>query len=98
MNANVMQDVLPVLQPSPTGLENRDLQELLEESNASVACTRSLIRVLLTGNIELPEIILHRNPFPKKVDQVAPDPEKIKLENRLHRASSILQKKRDRIY
>ena len=50
---------------NPTGLENRDLQDLLEESNASVACTRSLIHVLLTGNIELPEVILHKHPLPK---------------------------------
>ena len=83
---------------NPTGLENRDLQDLLQESNASVACTRSLIQVLLTGNVELPQIILHSHPSPKKVEQVVPDPEKVKLENRLHRASSILQKKRDRIY
>lgn len=83
---------------NPTGLENRDLQDLLEESNASVECTKSLIQVLLTGNIELPKIILHKHPSPKKVEQVAPNSEKIKLEKRLNRASSILQKKRDRIY
>ncbi|HNB99060.1 MAG TPA: DEAD/DEAH box helicase [Leptospiraceae bacterium] len=83
---------------NPTGLENTDLQELLEESNASVACTRSLIQALLTGNFDLPEVILHKQAPPKKVDKVELDPETIKLQKRLNRASSILQKKRDRVY
>ena len=83
---------------NPIGLENRDLQELLQESNASVACTKSLISALLTGNVELPDVFFHAHPSHKKVEQVAPDPEKVKLEQRLNRSSSILQKKRDRIY
>lgn len=85
--------------PQPPGIQNIELEELLVTSNASVACTLSLIQFILTGNLEVPEIrfekifVNSKNSFEdEKLEN-----EK-KLMNRLERAASILEKKKNRIH
>lgn len=82
----------------PPGVEDEELEQLLVESNASVACTRSLIVALLTGRVELPEVTEFEI---EERDPVAPpeaDLEHEKLVERLGKASMLLRKKRERLH
>lgn len=82
----------------PPGVEDEELEQLLVESNASVACTRSLITALLTGQVLLPEITEFA--IDEKVAIIPPDVDEEfeKMVDRLGKASKILQKKRERIH
>ena len=84
--------------PLPPGVEDADLEQLLVESNASVACTRSLIEVLLTGTIALPDIVHFEVDRQIRVDPPAEDEDRKRLVRRLGMASQILQAKRARIH
>ncbi|MEM7183104.1 MAG: DEAD/DEAH box helicase [Spirochaetota bacterium] len=85
--------------PQPPGIQNLELEELLVTSNASVSCTLNLIEFILTGTFQKPEII-----FEKILAQAAnkewdeKQEEEKKLRNRLGRAASILEKKRERLH
>ncbi len=82
----------------PPGVEDEELEQLLTESDASVACTRSLLTMLLTGEVVLPEITFHEL---KRLTPVTPpptDPEMQRLKQRLGRAGQILQKNRARVH
>ena len=82
----------------PPGVEDEELEQLLVESNASVACTISLIRSLLTGEIHLPEVTEFA--IADKVAVIPPDVDEEfeKLVDRLGKASKILKSKRERIH
>lgn len=89
----------PACIPSlPPGIEDEELEQLLVESNASVACTQSLITALLTGEIVLPEIEEFAIADRTEITPPEPDVEAEKLRSRLGKASGILKKKRDRIH
>lgn len=82
--------------PLPPGVTDTDLEQFLVESNASVACTVSLLKVLLTGDIELPRI--REIPLPPRAQIVPPEPdhEQLRLRQRLGQAARILQQKREK--
>jgi len=82
----------------PPGIEAEELQQLLIESNASVACTQSLLAALITGEIVPPEIKYHEVPVLSGVATVEPDAERERLQKRLGQANDILKKKRSRIH
>jgi DEAD/DEAH box helicase domain-containing protein len=84
--------------PLPPGVEDEALEELLIESNAAVACARSLLSALLTGTVTMPEIQIHKVPAAPPVEPPEPDAEAIKLGNRLTKASAILKKKREKLH
>jgi ATP-dependent helicase YprA (DUF1998 family) len=82
--------------PLPPGIEEEELQELLVESDAAIACTKSFLQLLLTGEIILPVVtiqkrILPANPQPPKIDE-----ELLRLRSRLGRAAGIIERKRAR--
>ena len=82
----------------PPGIEDEDLEQLLVESNASVACTQSLITALLTGEVVVPEVTSFA--IEEKIAVIPPEPDEEleKLKIRLGKASKILQQKRSRIH
>ncbi len=84
--------------PLPPGVNSEELEDLLIESNAAVACTTSLIDVLLDGRIVVPDIRVLKTARSPAVEAPAPDEERIKLEKRLDRAARILQEKRKRTH
>ena len=63
-----------------------------------VACTSSLIKALLTGEIDLPDVVQVEIAAQLGVIPPAPDEEHEKLKNRLANASRILKSKRARIH
>jgi DEAD/DEAH box helicase domain-containing protein len=82
----------------PSGIEDQQLEQLLVESNAAVACTRSLLTALLHGRIELPEVLSRElTPQPALVPP-AVDAEQERLRLRLAKAGRILKEKRARIH
>ena len=82
----------------PPGIEETELEQLLIESNAAVACTQSLLTALITGAIVLPEIKHHEIPVLSAVAAAEQDLETQKLQQRLGQANEILRKKRSRIH
>ena len=82
--------------PLPPGVNDEELQEFLVESNGAVACTRSLLTVLLDGRVELPEVRLLRRPRDVAVEPPGEDQEALLLGKRLTRASKVLRGKRER--
>ena len=82
----------------PPGVDDTDLEELLTESNAAVACTYSFVCTLLTGDVVLPDVTCHELPQKQRVDPAAEDAETKKLKERLSHAGRILQDKRSRIH
>lgn len=84
--------------PLPPGVADEELETLLTESNASVACSRSLLTILLGGTVELPEIETLSIEPSQAVQAPPPDQEAIKLKEKLERASRVLKKKRERLH
>jgi len=84
--------------PLPPGVDNAELSELLIESDASVACTRSLLAALLEGVVAAPEITVARQPRAPAVEAPGEDPEMVRLTQRLGRAAGILRQKRERLH
>ena len=82
--------------PLPPGVNNAELEELLVESNAALACTRSLLAALLDGLVQLPDIQIYQRKLAKAVTSSAPDPEIERLTQRLGKAAQHLQQKRER--
>lgn len=76
---------------------NQEVENLFVESNASVECTRSLLKFYLTGEYEEPRVRFHENqmsPVPKSEE----DLENELLRAKLKKSAEILKKKRDRIH
>jgi DEAD/DEAH box helicase domain-containing protein len=80
----------------PPGVADEDLEQLLVESNASVACASSLLTSLLTGRVVLPDVTYHQVVPTEAVRPPELDPELERLKQRLGKASKILQGKRAR--
>ena len=74
------------------------MEQLLVESNAAAACTKSLLTALLTGRVEPPEIEYFELPTPVAVVPPAPDMEQVRLKQRLNAAAEILRQKRSRTH
>ena len=82
----------------PPGVADQELEELMVESNASVACTLSLLNTLLSGTRVLPVVTHHEIPSTARVDAPAEDLEMKMLRERLGHAGRILKRKRSRIH
>ncbi|MGE3777195.1 MAG: Zn-binding domain-containing protein, partial [Pirellulaceae bacterium] len=82
----------------PPGVADEPLEKLLVESDAALACTRSLLRALLTGEIVSPDITYHELARPPAIQPPEPDHEYQRLVLRLGKASQILQHKRARTH
>jgi DEAD/DEAH box helicase domain-containing protein len=82
----------------PPGVQDESLEQLLVESNASVACTASLITALLTGEILPPDIRRIEIPAREQITPPEPDIEQQRLQHRLSQASKILREKRERTH
>ncbi|MBU3914767.1 hypothetical protein KKA14_04470, partial [bacterium] len=84
--------------PLPPGVASEELENLLIESNASVACTKSLLTVLLEGKVISPEIKTVEIPITVAVVAPPEDIERKQVKQKLGRAAKVLQKKRERIH
>ncbi len=82
----------------PPGVADEELEQLLTESDASVACTRSLLTTLLTGEVVMPEITYHQLARSAPITPTPPDPELERLKQRLGKAGQILKKNRARVH
>ena len=82
----------------PPGVDDLELEQLLVESNASVACTKSLLETLLTDGLVLPDVKTHELPARVRIDPPEEDADLLKLKERLGQAGKILRKKRSRIH
>lgn len=82
--------------PMPPGVDSEALEMLFVESNASIACTVSLLDWLLEGKTILPDITTRTTPVTPAVEPPPIDVEAVRLNNRLKKASQILQRKRER--
>ena len=82
--------------PLPPGVENEDLEELLIESDAAVVCTRSLLDALIDGRVAVPNVRFFEHRRGQVVEVMEPDPETVKLDNQLSRASRMLKARREK--
>lgn len=82
----------------PPGIDDTDLEQLLVESNASVACTHSLLATLLSEDLVLPDVTAHEIPDRIRIDAPEEDADLKKLKERLGHAGRILKDKRARIH
>jgi len=82
----------------PPGVEDTELEQLLVESNASAACTSSLLTALLTGKVAPPEVTFHELPALSGVAAPEPDADMERLKQRLGKAGEILKQKRARVH
>ena len=82
----------------PPGVSDAELEELLVESNAAVACTASLISALLTGEVVAPNVVQIEIEARPGVTPPEPDREHETLMKRLDNAGRILKSKRARIH
>lgn len=83
--------------PLPPGVDSRELEDLLIESDAAVQCTRSLMTALLEKRIVLPEVTVSSTPLVRH-EAPAEDPEKARINRKLNRAARILRDKRERLH
>ncbi len=81
----------------PPGVDSRELEEFLVESNAAIKCTASLLTALLEKRTVLPDIMIGKTPIEKRP---APpeDIEKKRVVQKLGRAARILKEKRERLH
>ncbi|MBU2512799.1 DEAD/DEAH box helicase [bacterium] len=84
--------------PLPPGVTNEDLENLLIESNASVACTTSLLSMLLNGEVKNPSVETIQTKLHDAFELTKEDTERMDIKHKLGRAANILQKKRERIH
>ncbi|MCA9217514.1 MAG: DUF1998 domain-containing protein, partial [Planctomycetales bacterium] len=82
----------------PPGVEDQELEELLVETNAAVACTKSLLETILTARVAIPDITRFEVGRQIRIEAPAEDAEMKRLKQRLGKASEILKQKRARIH
>lgn len=82
--------------PLPPGIENQLLEELLVETDAAVACTGSLLAMLLEGQILVPEVRVLRRRMEAAVQPPPEDVDTLRMKQRLTRAAGVLRQKRER--
>ena len=84
--------------PIPPGIDNKKLEDLLVESNATVMCTKSLITKLLIGTVVIPEISQETSHLKPSIEQPTYDEDAKKLNARLKQAAKIMKKKREKVH
>jgi len=84
--------------PLPPGINSDELELFLIESNASTACTLSLITALYSGDIVIPEIKENRKEIEHVLTAPPVDRERELVAGKLGRASKILKRKRERLH
>jgi DEAD/DEAH box helicase domain-containing protein len=84
--------------PLPPGVNDEELESFLVESNAAVMCTRSLLKVLIHGKIEVPEIKIEKSPISPVRQMAQEDQDLIKLNARLTKSAKIMKKKREKLH
>ncbi|MCG8333834.1 MAG: DEAD/DEAH box helicase [Proteobacteria bacterium] len=84
--------------PLPPGVTNEELENLLIESNASVACSTSLLNALLTGNLNIPNVETVKSVIQGTIELTEEESERLQVKQKLGRAAKLLQKKRERIH
>ncbi len=84
--------------PLPPGVDDREMEELLIESDASRVCTAGLLAALIDGRLELPRVSRHTVPLRPAVTPPPPDLEQERTRQRLRNAAVILRAKRDRTH
>ena len=82
----------------PPGVDDLELEQLLLESNASVACTQSLLETLLSDTVVFPHVTMHEIPSRLRIDAPEKDVQQESLKRRLGRAAKLLKQKRARIH
>jgi DEAD/DEAH box helicase domain-containing protein len=83
--------------PLPPGVDTRELEDFLIESDAAVQCTRSFLVSMLDSRIQIPEIVVSRTPLAPRA--VPPeDIERKRIGQKLGRAARILRDKRERLH
>jgi DEAD/DEAH box helicase domain-containing protein len=82
----------------PPGIDNEELLDFMIESNASVECTKSLIRHILNGEIYEPNLIEVKESLENKIEPPEEDEEQKKLKRRMNKAAQILKNKRERLH
>jgi DEAD/DEAH box helicase domain-containing protein len=82
----------------PPGVVDEELEQLLIETNAAVACTKSLLDTMLSGSVVLPTIVKFEVGRLPRIDPPEEDAEVKRLKERLGKAGEILKKKRARIH
>ena len=83
--------------PLPPGVDSRELEAFLIETDAAVQCTKSLFASLLDKHIELPSITVSKTPLALH----SPPPEDLEKERNIRnlgRAARILREKRERLH
>ncbi|MBN2160010.1 MAG: DEAD/DEAH box helicase [Spirochaetes bacterium] len=83
--------------PLPPGVDSRELEEFMIESNAGVECTRSLIAALLEKTTIMPDIRVSRTQLPRR-ETPQEDIEMKWVSRKLGRAARILSDKRERLH
>ena len=81
----------------PPGVADQELEQFLIETNGAVACTSSLLTALLTGEVIPPNVTFHEL-AQAGITAPEPDEERLRLQHRLSKASSILRNKRARLH
>ncbi|MCB1069364.1 MAG: DEAD/DEAH box helicase [Kiritimatiellae bacterium] len=84
--------------PLPPGVEDEQMEQWLIESDAALACTRSLLDALIDGTIRVPTVTLQRHPMGPMIEPPPEDEEAKKLQARLERSADILRRKREKLH
>ncbi len=82
--------------PVPQGTDDEELERFLVESNASKACTLSLLDALIDGRIRVPEVRTVQSERGRGITPPPEDEETIRMNQRLNKAAGILRRKRER--
>ena len=82
--------------PLPPGVSDAELELFLVESDAARVCTRSLLDVLITGQVVVPEVRTVRRAGARPVTAPPPDAEAERIAAQLVRAADNLRKSRAR--
>jgi DEAD/DEAH box helicase domain-containing protein len=84
--------------PLPPGADAEEMVDLLLESNAAIACTRSLLRSLADGSLEIPEVTNSPVTRGRPVTPPGEDQAALLRQRRMRRAAGILKQKRERLH
>ena len=84
--------------PLPPGVESEELETFLIESNASVECTKSLLKYLIKNEMILPDLKFNEIQIVHPVELPAQDVERIRTVQKLNRAAKILKNKREKLH
>ena len=84
--------------PLPPGVEGEELETFLIESNASVECTKSLLRYLINQELVVPDLKYNEIQIMHPVEPPPQDIERIQTVQKLNRAAKILKNKREKLH